>query len=351
MTTSTTLDRAERPLQAQQYSESGIASLVRATPFDFDAAMEFWGAEVKSGEPLPVIPGEGMVLHLSQACLGELKKEKGNESVCLFVKVDGKKLVLGTLFTEKLPQQQFDLVFDRDFELSHNWKSGSVYFYGYKASNPFEEEYPFYFAFLDWMFSSVITESEDGESDESEPEEAIPLTIANNGKSEVTVKQEKPAGPQKSNFAKDKGSAAGKQKVKIVEPNKEDDESSDEDIMSEDDDDDSKDEDDSDDSDESDEETPKKVEPSKKRHAESAAKTPATDKKAKATPQRTDSKKGGGHVATPHPSKQTAKTPANKPNPQTPKSVGSHSCKSCNRTFNSENALESHTKAKHSSGK
>lgn len=30
-----------------------------------------------------------------------------------------------------------------------------------------------------------------------------------------------------------------------------------------------------------------KVEPSKKRPAESAAKTPATDKKAKATPQRT----------------------------------------------------------------
>ncbi|KAL2491412.1 Subtilisin-like protease [Abeliophyllum distichum] len=35
MTTSTTLDRAERPLQAQQYSESGTTSLVRATPFDF----------------------------------------------------------------------------------------------------------------------------------------------------------------------------------------------------------------------------------------------------------------------------------------------------------------------------
>lgn len=303
--------------------------------------MEFWGAEVKSGEPLPVAPGEGMVLHLSQACLGELKKEKGNESVCLFVKVDGRKLVLGTLFSEKLPQQQFDLVFDRDFELSHNWKNGSVYFYGYKASNPFEED-----------------ELEGGESDESEPDEAIPLTLANNGKSEVTVKQEKPAVPQKSNVAKDKGSAAGKQKVKIVEPNKEenpeDDESSDEDLMFEDEDD-SKDEDDSDDfddeSDESDEETPKKVESSKKRPAESASKTPATDKKAKATPQRTDSKKGGGHVATPHPSKQMAKASANKPNQQTPKSAGSHICKSCSRTFNSENGLESHTKAKHSSGK
>ncbi|KAK4478710.1 hypothetical protein RD792_014208 [Penstemon davidsonii] len=101
------------------------------------------GVEVKSGQPLKVVPGDGMVLHLSQACIGELKKEKGNESVCLFVNVDGKKLVLGTLFTDKLPQQQFDLVFDRDFEITHNWKNGSVYFCGYKANNPFEEEYPF----------------------------------------------------------------------------------------------------------------------------------------------------------------------------------------------------------------
>ncbi|KAL2509185.1 Histone deacetylase HDT1 [Forsythia ovata] len=208
------------------------------------------------------------------------------------------------------------------------------------------------------MLSSVITESEDGESDESDSEEAIPLTIANNGKPGATVKQEKPAGPQKSNVVKDKGSDAGKHKVKIVEPNKEvnpedDDESTDEDFMSEEDG--SKDEDDSNASDEesdgSDEQTPKKVQPSKKRAADSAAKTPVPDKKAKATPQRTDSKKDGGHVATPHPAKQGGKPAANKPNQQTPKSVGSHSCKSCNRTFNSENALESHNKAKHSSGK
>lgn len=79
---------------------------------------------------------------LLQACVGEQKKEKGSETVCLFVTVAGKKLVLGTLFTDKLPQQQFDLVFDRDFELSHNWKNGSVYFYGYKANNPYEDEYP-----------------------------------------------------------------------------------------------------------------------------------------------------------------------------------------------------------------
>lgn len=78
-----------------------------------------------------------------QANLGEAKKDKGGESICLYVTVDEKKLVLATLNTEKLPQQQFDLVFDRDFEISHNWKNGSVFFYGYLASNPIDE-YPLY---------------------------------------------------------------------------------------------------------------------------------------------------------------------------------------------------------------
>lgn len=296
--------------------------------------MEFWGVEVKIGVPLKVAPGDNMILHLSQACLGEQKKEKGNESVCLFVNVDGKKLVLGTLFTEKLPQQQFDLVFDRDFELSHNWKNGTVYFYGYRANNPFEDELP------------------EGESDE-ESEEELPIVTANNAKPEPKAKLVKPAEADKANAAKGKESDAGKQKVKIVEPKKddntEDDDDSSDDLMSEDDDeDDSEDEDDSDDeSGESDEETPKKAEPSKKRAAESATKTPVQDKKAKVTPQKTDGKKVGGHVATPHPAKKAVKTPGNKPNQQSPQSGGPHSCKTCNRTFGSDKALESHSKAKH----
>ncbi|GFQ04145.1 histone deacetylase hdt1 [Phtheirospermum japonicum] len=286
--------------------------------------MEFWGVEVKSGEPLKVTPGEGMILHLSQACLGELKKEKSNDSVHLFVNVEGKKLVLGTLFAEKLPQQQFDLVFDKDFEISHNSKSASVYFYGYLA-NSFDDS-----------------------------DEEIPLTIPNNGIPEPKAKEEKSVEAAKANAAKGKGkkSGDGKQKVKIVEPSTdEDDDSSDEDLMSEDDDeDDTQDEDNSGDESESEEETPKKAEPSKKRPAESATKTPVPDKKAKVTPQKTDGKKVGGHVATPHPAKQ-GKTPGNKPNQQTPKSGGSHSCASCNRAFNSEQGLESHNKAKHSAGK
>ena len=46
----------------------------------------------------------------------------------------------------------------------------------------------------------------------------------------------------------------------------------------------------------------------------------------------TEGKKGGVHVATPHPSKQAAaKTPANKSNQKSPASEGAVACKSCNR--------------------
>ncbi|KAK2981507.1 hypothetical protein RJ640_030969 [Escallonia rubra] len=269
--------------------------------------MEFWGVEVKGGESLKVEPGEGMVLHLSQAGLGEIK-DKAKESVCLRVKVDGKNLVLGTLSPEKLPQQLFDLVFDRDFELSHNWKHGSVYFYGYKAQNPLGSD-----------------------------EDMLTLP-ADNGKPETIVaKQEKPPAAKKANEVKDTN--AGKQKVKIVEPSK--------DVESEEDDDDSEESDEFDDSDEV--EASKKS--SKKRPSDSAAKTPVEKKAKVVTPQKTDGKKGAVHVATPHPAKQAGKTPANKSNRKSPKSEGPNSCKTCNKTFKSDGALDSHNKAKHTAGK
>ncbi|TYK25214.1 histone deacetylase HDT1 [Cucumis melo var. makuwa] len=112
---------------------------------------------------------------------------------------------------------------------------------------------------------------------------------------------------------------------------------------------------DSDDSLEEDEQTPKKAEASKKRPLDSANKTPAPDKKAKlVTPQKTDGKKGVAHVDTPHPSKKAGKMPAanDKTKQQTPKSANAaFPCKTCNRTFGSETALQSHTKAKHTADK
>lgn len=79
-----------------------------------------------------------------QASLGESKNSKGNEFVPLHVKLGDQKLVLGTLSTENFPQLSLDLVFEKEFELSHNWKSGSVYFCGYKSV--VQDEYPFVFS-------------------------------------------------------------------------------------------------------------------------------------------------------------------------------------------------------------
>ncbi|XP_022144751.1 histone deacetylase HDT1 [Momordica charantia] len=317
--------------------------------------MEFWGAEVKVGEPLLVSPGEEKILHLSQACLGE-SRGKGSEPVFLYVKVGNQKLVLGTLSSEKFPQVSFDLVFDKEFELSHNWKNGSVYFTGYTSLLPEEEE-------------SSYTDSE----------EDIPVAAVDNGKPEAQPKKD--AKPDAS---------GSKRKVQIVEPNKsgsnsiidskknddtsDEDDDEDEDSLDDEnanggeeddtdddenefsgDDSDKTDNEESDDSLAEDEQTPKKAEASKKRPLESANKTPAADKKAKlVTPQKTDGKKVVGHVATPHPSKQAGKTPAanDQNKQQTPKSAGgAFPCKSCKRAFGSEGALQSHTKAKHSAEK
>ncbi|KAK9279199.1 hypothetical protein L1049_012877 [Liquidambar formosana] len=220
--------------------------------------MEFWGIEVKAGEPFKVTPGEEKIIHLSQASLGESKKDKGNDSVPLFLKFDDQKIVLGTLSTEKYPQISFDLLFEKEFELSHNWKNGSVYFCGYKTDIPDQEGY------------SDFDSSEEEEFD-------IPLTNALSGKPVPKVEQVKPAN--------------AKAELKVVEPTDEDeDESTDDDDSSDDEDmllagDESE---DGDADTEDDEETPKKAESGKKRPSESALKTPVPAKKGKlATPQKT----------------------------------------------------------------
>ncbi|XP_021278311.1 histone deacetylase HDT1-like isoform X2 [Herrania umbratica] len=287
--------------------------------------MEFWGIEVKAGKPIKADPGANHVIHLSQATLGESKNKA--ESVTLHVNADGQKLVLGTLSHQNFPQLSFDLVFDQEFELSHNCKHGSVYFLGYKTFVPEEGD----------------DEFDMSSDEESSEDEELPVAAAENGKAKTDVK------PSKVNAGKPD---ALKQAVKIEEPSnnkktEDDDESDSEDESGSDEEDDSEDEDESDEmsmdesSDDEDEGTPKKVEASKKRPAEAA--TPVSAKKAKsaATPQKTDDKKGG-HTATPHPSKQAGKSSA-----KSPKSGGQFSCGSCNKSFGSEGGLESHKKAKH----
>lgn len=59
----------------------------------------------------------------------------------LYLKFDDQKFVLGTLSKDTFPQISFDLVLEKEFELSTNSKNASIYFCGYKAEIP--EEYPF----------------------------------------------------------------------------------------------------------------------------------------------------------------------------------------------------------------
>ncbi|KAG5515689.1 hypothetical protein RHGRI_036664 [Rhododendron griersonianum] len=286
--------------------------------FEHSVCLLFPGVEVKAGEPVKVTPEAGQIIHVSQAAMGEGKKGKGNDHIPLHVKIDGKKLVVGSLSGENFPQITFDLVFEKEFELSHDWKNGSVYFY----------------------------------SLESDEDEDAPIGIMGNGEIKLEVKEAKPAA-SKGKAGKPESSA--KAKV-VVKPKKEDesdeDESEDEDMLNASDDiGDSDDSDDEDDSEDEDEETPQKAVSGQKRPIKSATKTPVAAKKAKSdTPQKTDGKKGGGHTATPHPSKNQGKTAANsnKSKEKTPKSGGKISCKSCTKTFTSGTGLESHTKDKHS---
>lgn len=64
-----------------------------------------------------------------------MKDAKGAKNVPLRLKVDDKKFMIGSLAADRT-QLMFDLVFEKEFELSHDWKSGSVYFIGYKADDP-----------------------------------------------------------------------------------------------------------------------------------------------------------------------------------------------------------------------
>ncbi|GAV61690.1 hypothetical protein CFOL_v3_05217 [Cephalotus follicularis] len=309
--------------------------------------MEFWGVEVKSGVPLKVDPVLGSVVHISQVALGELKKDTGSQTVLLHLKHDNRQLVIGTLSHEKFPQISLDLVLEKQFELSHSWKDGSVYFTGYTA--PINEG---------------IDET-DTESD-SDIQEGLPVAAVNGQQPEAkeanpsAAKKPDTSGPKQVNFVEPKKDAKTEESDSSddEEDDSDDDDSSDdqEELTINGEDDDSNEEDDSDeDDDDSDEEdhdnlTPEKPEPSKKRSGNSATKTPVPMKKSKLdTPQKTDGKKVGGHTATPHPAKKTGKTLANtdQKKPQAQKSGGSYPCKSCKKAFSSEVGLQSHTKAKH----
>lgn len=79
---------------------------------------------------------------LWQAALGESKDKsgKGNARVILKVHIDDSEVLLGTLSEGKCDQMPLDLVFDREFIVSHNGASSSVYLCGYRTEGPPEDD-------------------------------------------------------------------------------------------------------------------------------------------------------------------------------------------------------------------
>lgn len=342
--------------------------------------MEFWGVEVKPGEALTCDPGDERYLHMSQAAIGDKEGAKENERVSLYVHVDGKKFVLGTLSRGKCDQIGLDLVFEKEFKLSHTSQTGSVFVSGYTT--------------VDHEALDGFPDDEDLESSEDEEEELAQITTLtakeNGGKTGA-----KPVKPESKSSVTDKAAAKGKPEVKPPVKKQEDDSDSDsdedEDEDEDEDDDDEDDEDmkdasasddgdeeddsdeESDDDEEEDEETPKPAAGKKRPMPASDSKSPATDKKAKiSTPaggQKPGADKGKKteHIATPYP-KHGAKGPAsgvkgketplgskqtpgskvkNSSTPESGKKSGQFKCQSCSRDFATEGALSSHNAAKH----
>lgn len=305
--------------------------------------MEFWGVEVKPGEVLNSDLGNKYV-HLSQAALGEVQNPKGNERVPLYVHVNGKKLVIGTLAFGKCDQLSLDLVFDGEFGLSHGFAAGSVFFSGY-TSVPEDKD--------DGM--EMGGDDSDSDSEDERQAKAFIRRVKENatGKAAPKIKSED---------------------AKLVSDQRpgEDEESSD--------DDDNENEEDSGDSDSEDksdedenQKTPMVETASKKRPlSKSATKSqPTADKKAKTivpveaqksgtdggkdgprTPARssvTGSKDQKGQTPkakdTPVP-KEASKTPVT-PGTGSAKKIGAHNCATCSRNFATESALSQHNAAKH----
>ncbi|KZV42623.1 hypothetical protein F511_32886 [Dorcoceras hygrometricum] len=241
---------------------------------------------------------------MSQAALGEVNDVKGAKHVPLRMKIDDKSFVLGSLSAEERTQVMFDLVFEREFELSHDWKNGSVYFMGYIADDAVSDEEDF--------------------SDESDDE---PMYALPNGNINQKV--------ENVNVAKSVAKV-GKKKEEIPVSDEDEDDSeldsddenafskSEQENFGDDSKNDSEDETDGSFSSEEEPEPPKNAKQNKKRPADSAP-PPVFNKNKKAkpsAPNNTGNKKTV-HNANPLPSKQAAKSPAsNKSNEKNKKKNG-----------------------------
>jgi len=359
--------------------------------------------EVPAGNPTTCSPGYGMYLHVSQAALGDSKGKPGKAQERVVVKVSVEphnEIVLGTLVEGKCDQMHLDLVFDRDFTISHTGKTSSVYICGYRTEAPEEED--------------DDDEFDDEDEDEEEKDAPVPtaVPIVNGSAEAKSAKAGKSDDGAKSAAAKATDKAANtiataiakvvektnskKQVVDDDDDSEEDDESedeglehpfleelasesddefdagddSDEDMEDDDDEDDDEDDDDEDDSDESEEEELKtpEVKAGKKRSAAQPVKAAEKKAKTEASPKpeqvSVNGKKGKKSTqATPEKKEAAPKTPTDKavkpakapkgtptappPTPVSAKKIGDHKCTGCERTFTTESALSQHTAAKH----
>ncbi|KAL3622889.1 hypothetical protein CASFOL_030565 [Castilleja foliolosa] len=270
--------------------------------------MEFWGVEVKPGVPIKVKPDHGQLIHISQAALGEAAKDvKGAKNIPLRMKIDDKDFVIGSLKPEERTQLMFDLVFEKEFELSHDWKNGSVFFIGYLAADS-------------------VSEDDDYFSDESEDE---PLENLEKAAANGLAKSAKgPAVAVKAETKKDESSDSDDDDAS--EDGSDDEDmplslggGSSDDLSG----------DDSEEDDSEEEEMPKNVQQSKKRPAVSAQAAPVSTKKAKsATPEKPGNDKGQNVSG----KNATGKMPLGDKSKHSPKSGGQFSGKSANRSFNSK---------------
>ncbi|CAM0884257.1 unnamed protein product [Alopecurus aequalis] len=272
----------------------------------------FWGVEVKPGQTLSCDPGKDCILRLSQAALGETKK--GSANIVVSAKIDGEKVIVGTLSAENHPQLRCDFIFHKEIELSHNSKTASVFLCGYRAIMPDMPE-----ADSSKVEGEVKTVNHQVIKDDSDSSSTDDLSSSDDDLTEDDSSSEDDTseGDDNSSEEDDSSSEESYSSSEEIATSSEED-SSDEEVKN----------------------TPKKPEDGRKRVAETALKTPASEKKAKIA---TSSGQTTGD-------KKASKVPGNsdsKPKAKSPKSGGTHACKSCTRTFGSDAALQSHEKAKH----
>ncbi|KAF0916435.1 hypothetical protein E2562_007526 [Oryza meyeriana var. granulata] len=306
-----------------------------------EASMGFWGVVVRPGETVRCDPPGEFYYHISQIALepGEL-----NENVQVFVEVDGKRTLLGTLLAEHCPQLATDLVFEKEFELLHTSKTYTIFFSGYQAEDTRGSDSPTKEGICSCTLLLVISDVSptlglmitircDVSGDESDEE--VPLAIPLYPNSDDDKIKEAQYSPSKLAELKSAAAASpipkavveerknyGKSKADDDDSGEEDGDSSGESESS--DDEDMIDEQDSSDDESSDEEeTPSKNTEGKNRPVETPLKRPPQKKAKLATPIMdskagtvTGKRSGYVHVATPHPAKQAKKTPASNDMPQ-----------------------------------